>query len=43
MEELWKKGKSCGDLLTDHSKKFDCLHHELLTAKLNAYVLKLLA
>ena len=39
--EKWKnsadKGKSFGALLTDLTEAFDCLNHELLTVKINAY------
>ena len=39
--EKWKKsvdkGKTFAALLTDFSKPFDCLLHDLIIAKLNAY------
>ena len=39
--EKWKRavdsGQMFGALLTDPSRVFDCLDHELLIAKLNAY------
>ena len=41
MIEMWKKAldekKVAGAVLTDLSKAFDCLSHELLVAKLDAY------
>ena len=41
MLEAWKKAldekKNAGAILTDLSKAFDCLNHDLLTAKLRAY------
>ena len=47
MLEKWKnavdKEKVFGALLTDLSKAFDCLPHELIIAKLNAYGFNLTA
>ena len=47
MLEKWKRsidnGKMFGALLTDLSKAFDCIDHELLIAKLNPYGFSLTA
>ena len=36
-KESVDNGGALGALMTDLSKAFDCLHHELLVAKLDAY------
>ena len=41
MEEVHRYRQSFGALLTDLSNAFDCLGHELLTQKLNAYGFRL--
>ena len=47
MIEKWKnqfdKGGAFGALLTDLYKAFDCLHYELLIAKLHAYGVDILS
>ena len=37
MKEARDKNKVCTALLTDHSKAFDCVKHDLLIAKLHAF------
>ena len=37
LNENLDKGEKCGALFVDSSKAFDCLQHDLLLAKLNAY------
>ena len=37
MEKVLENGGSCGALLVDLSKAFDCIVHDLLLAKLSAY------
>ena len=37
MKEAWDSNKVCAAVLTDLLKAFDCLLHDLLTAKLHAF------
>ena len=45
MLENWKKALDCnkkvGAVLTDLSKAFDCLNHDLLIAKFEAYAVNI--